>query len=367
MLARRPRWPRWPEIARDWSEAFIVPGPADPGHVNPRPQREPLAQDGGEWGEDGERDRARRPSAARGWVRRLRESMASTRRALGGEINATLFGDLDEQAWERLEEALIMADVGAATTASVVASLEAAASAGEARGGEALSERLIALLADSTRVGEPRIDIRARPAVIMVVGVNGTGKTTTAGKLAWHLRNELGCAVLLAACDTYRAAAGEQLGAWARRAQCELVAAEHGSDPGAVAFEAVAEARRTGADVVVVDTAGRLHTQTDLMAELGKVRRVLGRALPGAPHETLLTLDATTGQNGLAQARQFVEAAAVSGVVMTKLDGTARGGIALAIAGELGLPVKLIGVGESVEDLRPFDAEDFARALIAPG
>ena len=353
-------------MARDWNELFIVPGPADRERVTQHPQPAPLAEDGAERGEDGDRDPARRRSARRGWVRRLRESMASTRQALGGEINATLFGDLDEKAWERLEEALIMADVGAATTASVVASLEAAASSGEARGGQALSERLIALLADSTRVGEPRIDIRSRPAVIMVVGVNGTGKTTTAGKLAWHLHNELGCAVLLAACDTYRAAAGEQLGAWARRAQCELVAADQGSDPGAVAFEAVAQARRSGADVVVVDTAGRLHTQSDLMAELGKVRRVLGRALPGAPHETLLTLDATTGQNGLVQASQFAEAAGVSGVVMTKLDGTARGGIALAIAAELGLPVKLIGVGESLEDLRPFDAEDFARALIAP-
>ncbi len=353
-------------MARDWSDLFIVSGPGDGGSVRPRSDRAPAAEDASKSGEDGDRDPARQQSARRGWVRRLRESMASTRQALGGEINATLSGALDEKAWERLEEALIVADVGAATTASVVASLEAAASTGEARGGEALSERLIALLADSTRVGEARIDIRSRPAVIMVVGVNGTGKTTTAGKLAWHLRNELGCTVLLAACDTYRAAAAEQLGAWARRAECELVAAEQGSDPGAVAFEAMAQARRTGADMVVVDTAGRLHTQTDLMAELGKVRRVLGRALPGAPHETLLTLDATTGQNGLVQARQFVEAAGVSGVVMTKLDGTARGGIALAIAGELGLPVKLIGVGESLEDLRPFDADDFARALIAP-
>ena len=341
-----------------------MPGPADRGRVSPRPQRAPVAENDEERGEDG--DPARRQSAPRGWVRRLRESMASTRQALGGEINATLSGALDEKAWERLEEALIMADVGAATTASVVASLEAAASAGEARGGEALSERLIALLADSARVGDPRIDIRSRPAVIMVVGVNGTGKTTTAGKLAWHLRDELGSAVLLAACDTYRAAAGEQLDAWARRAGCEIVSGPDGSDPGAVAFEAVAQARRSDADVVIVDTAGRLHTQTDLMAELAKVRRVLGRALPGAPHETLLTLDATTGQNGLVQARQFAEAAGVSGVAMTKLDGTARGGIALAIAGELGLPVKLIGVGESLEDLRPFDAEDFARALIAP-
>jgi fused signal recognition particle receptor len=199
----------------------------------------------------------------------------------------------------------------------------------------------------------------------MAVGVNGTGKTTTIGKLAWHLRKELGRSVLLAGADTFRAAAGEQLEGWAERAGCEVVTGAPGSDPGAVAFDAIAQARGRGIDVVIVDTAGRLHTQDDLMGELSKVRRVIARQLEGAPHETLLTLDATTGQNGLRQARLFAEAAAVSGVVLTKLDGTARGGIALAIARELGLPVKLIGVGESVEDLRPFDPEEFARALIA--
>ena len=199
----------------------------------------------------------------------------------------------------------------------------------------------------------------------MAVGVNGTGKTTTIGKLAWHLREELGRSVLLGAADTFRAAASEQLAGWAQRAGCEIVTGPPGSDPGAVAFEAIAQARARGIDVVIVDTAGRLHTQDDLMGELGKVRRVIARQLEGAPHETLLTIDATTGQNGLRQARLFAEAAEVSGVVLTKLDGTARGGIALAIARELALPVKLIGVGESVEDLRPFDPQDFARALIA--
>jgi fused signal recognition particle receptor len=172
--------------------------------------------------------------------------------------------------------------------------------------------------------------------------------------------------VVLAAADTFRAAADAQLEAWARRAGCEIVTGPEGSDPGSVAFEALARARAAGADAVIVDTAGRLHTQEALMSELGKVRRVIARQLDGAPHETLLTLDATTGQNGLRQAKLFTEAASVTGVVLTKLDGTARGGIALAIARELGLPVKLIGVGESVEDLRPFDPEDFARALIAP-
>jgi fused signal recognition particle receptor len=259
-----------------------------------------------------------------------------------------------------------MADVGANTTASVVQALEAEAGEHKLEGGEALSERLIALLAERARVGEPRIDISSEPSVILAVGVNGTGKTTTIGKLAWHLRHELGCTVLLAAADTFRAAASEQLEGWAQRAGCETVVGAPRSDPGAVAFEAIARARSTGIDVVIVDTAGRLHTQDELMAELGKVRRVIARQLADAPQETLLTLDATTGQNGLRQAKLFTDAAHVTGVVLTKLDGTARGGIALAIAQELGLPVKLIGIGESVEDLRPFDPEEFARALIAP-
>jgi fused signal recognition particle receptor len=339
-------------VARDWSELFIT------GEEGPGAGSEGAEQAGG--GRDREAPRQRG-----GLFRRLRESMAKTRQALGSEIQETLFGVLDEQTWERLEEALIMADVGAATTASVVQTLEAEASAGKLEGGQALSERLIELLAATATVGDARIDIRAKPTVIMAVGVNGTGKTTTIGKLAWHLREELGRSVLLGAADTFRAAAGEQLEGWAQRAGCEIVTGPEGSDPGAVAFDAIAQARGRGIDVVIVDTAGRLHTQDDLMGELGKVRRVIARQLEGAPHETLLTLDATTGQNGLRQARLFAEVAEVSGVVLTKLDGTARGGIALAIARELQLPVKLIGVGESVEDLRPFDPEDFARALIA--
>jgi fused signal recognition particle receptor len=338
-------------VARDWSDLFITGeagGPGDPG--DPGDEADSVT-------------RGRRS----GLFRRLRESMAKTRQALGSEIHATLFGVLDEQTWERLEEALIMADVGASTTASVVGTLEVEASEGKIEGGEALSERLIGLLAETARVGEGRIDIRAEPTVILAVGVNGTGKTTTIGKLAWHLRQERGRSVLLGGADTFRAAAGEQLEGWAQRAGCEIVTGPEGSDPGAVAFEAIAQARRRGVDVVIVDTAGRLHTQGDLMGELAKVRKVIARQLEGAPHETLLTLDATTGQNGLRQAKLFAEAAQVTGVVLTKLDGTARGGIALAIARELGLPVKLIGVGESVEDLRPFDPEDFARALIAEG
>jgi len=334
-------------VARDWSDLFITGGPEESsGAGEPDPSEHPGRQRGG-------------------LFRRLRESMAKTRQALGSEIQATLFGVLDEQTWERLEEALIMADVGASTTASVVQTLESEAASGALEGGEALSERLIGLLAETASVGDGRIDLRAKPTVIMAVGVNGTGKTTTIGKLAWHLRNELGLSVLLGAADTFRAAASEQLEGWAQRADCEIVTGPAGSDPGAVAFETISQGRERGVDVVIIDTAGRLHTQDDLMGELAKVRRVIARQLEGAPHETLLTLDATTGQNGLRQAKLFAETAEVSGVVLTKLDGTARGGIALAIARELSLPVKLIGVGESVEDLRPFDAEDFARALIA--
>jgi fused signal recognition particle receptor len=338
-------------VARDWSDLFITAEARAPGL--------PAAVRGEAESGDGPR--------RGGLFRRLRESMAKTRQALGSEIQATLFGALDEQTWERLEEALIMADVGASTTASVVETLETEAREGRIEGGEALRERLIGLLAETATVGEGRIDIRPSPTVILMVGVNGTGKTTTTGKLAWHLHHELGRSVLLGAADTFRAAASEQLEGWARRAGAEFVSAAEGSDPGAVAFEAIAQARSRGVDVVIIDTAGRLHTQGDLMGELGKVRRVIARQLPGAPHETLLTLDATTGQNGLRQARLFADTAQVTGVVLAKLDGTARGGIALAIARELDLPVKLIGVGESVEDLRPFDPEDFARAMIAEG
>lgn len=331
-------------MPREWADLFIADASAArPGEAQA--------------GDDGEQ--------RRGLWRRLRENLSRTRQALGSEIHATLFSTLDEHTWERLEEALIMADVGASTTASVIETLEREATEGGLTSGEALSERLIELLADTARSEHDRIDIRAKPTVILAVGVNGTGKTTTIGKLAWHLRRELGVSVLLGAADTFRAAATEQLEGWARRAECEIVTAPEGSDPGSVAFEAVARASRERIDVAIVDTAGRLHTQDDLMAELAKVRRVIARQLEGAPHETLLTVDATTGQNGLRQAQMFAESAGVSGIVLTKLDGTARGGIALAIAHELGLPVKLIGIGEQLEDLRPFDPDDFARALVA--
>jgi fused signal recognition particle receptor len=298
-----------------------------------------------------------------GLLRRLRESLAASREALSAEIGSSLFETLDAETWERLEEALIMADVGATTTAQVVGRLEAEVEAGRIEGGEAARARLIELLAELAEVGSPKIDLRDRPAVVLVVGVNGSGKTTTIGKLA-HQLSEMGLSVLLAAGDTYRAAAVEQLSTWAERAGCEIVKAETGQDSGAVIFDAIARAEARGIDVVLADTAGRLHTRSDLMEELAKVNRVIEKRLGGGPAETLIVVDSTTGQNGLRQAKVFGEAVSVDGVALTKLDGTAKGGIALAIAGELGIPVKLIGVGEGIEDLRPFDATEFASALL---
>jgi fused signal recognition particle receptor len=327
-------------MARDWRDLFVT------GDATPAAAGEP------------------EPEKRRGLFARLRENMGKSRQALGAELQSTVFQTLDEEAWERLEETLIYADVGAATTARIVERLETEAGSGELSGGEQLTRRLTELLADAARTGEDRIDLRERPTVILMVGVNGTGKTTTIGKIAWHLSQELGKSVLLAAGDTFRAAAVEQLVAWGERAGCDVIRAKEGSDPGAVAYDAVEAARARGHDVVIVDTAGRLHTQDHLMEELAKVRRVIERQLPGAPHETLLTIDATTGQNGLRQALLFREAVEVTGIVLTKLDGTAKGGIALAIAQELGVPVKLIGIGEALEDLRPFDPDDFARALL---
>jgi fused signal recognition particle receptor len=302
----------------------------------------------------------------RGFFSRLRENMAKTRQALGAELQATVFQSLDDESFERLEEALIYADVGAPTTAAIVEKLEREAVEGALADGADLTRRLQELLADTARVEGDTIPLTEQPTVILVVGVNGSGKTTTIGKMAWHLQQELGRSVLLAAADTFRAAAAEQLTLWAERAGCEIVRGEAGSDPGAVAFDAIEAAGARGVDVVIVDTAGRLHTQQHLMDELRKVRKVIARQAPGAPHETLLTIDATTGQNGLRQALLFREAVDVTGIALTKLDGTAKGGIALAIAQELGVPVKLIGIGEALEDLRPFDPDDFARAILEP-
>jgi len=329
-------------VTRSWHDLFLT-GEDAPAAPEPEPEEE-----------------------RRGFFRRLRENMSKTRQALGAELQATMFQSLDDEAFERLEEALIYADVGAPTTAAIVERLEREAEDGTLADGADLSRRLQELLAETARVDGDTIALTDHPTVILVVGVNGSGKTTTIGKIAWHLQQELGRSVMLAAADTFRAAAAEQLTLWAERAGCEIVRGEAGSDPGAVAFDAIEAARARDIDVVLVDTAGRLHTQQHLMEELSKVRKVIARQAPGAPHETLLVIDSTTGQNGLRQALLFREAVEVTGIALTKLDGTAKGGIALAIAQELGVPVKLIGIGEALEDLRPFDADDFARAILEP-
>jgi fused signal recognition particle receptor len=295
-----------------------------------------------------------------GWLGRLRESLAGSRRALTQDL---FFDPADESSWERVEEALIQADVGVSATVEVVRRLEQREPASEAELLAGLEDVIADLVAAE---GDGRLGLGADPSVLLVVGVNGTGKTTTIGKLAHRLR-EHGHSVIVAAADTFRAAADEQLEIWANRAGADFVGSTPGADPAAVAFDAIEAAQARGRDVVVVDTAGRLHTQTNLMEELAKVRRVISTRLEGAPHETLLVVDATTGQNGLQQARLFNEAVEVTGVALTKLDGSAKGGIAVAIAHELNLPVKLVGVGEALEDLQPFDAREFARALVSPG
>jgi len=314
----------------------------------PRSWAQLLGEDNAQPEPDGERS---------GLFSRLRDSLSKSRRALTAELASATFDPGDDASWERLEEALIRADVGVPATAELVQRLEARQDLTDLN--TALAEEIATLLGDPVT-----LNVTADPSVLLVVGVNGTGKTTTIGKLASRLRSHKH-SVVLAAADTFRAAAEEQLEIWAERAEAQFVGAERGADPASVAYEAIDRATRDGADVVIVDTAGRLHTQTNLMQELTKVRRVIEGKLEGAPHETLLVVDATTGQNGLQQARLFGEAVGVSGVALTKLDGSAKGGIAVAIAHELGLPVKLIGVGETLDDLRPFDPDDFARALVS--
>jgi fused signal recognition particle receptor len=292
--------------------------------------------------------------ARRGFASRLRESLSRSRRALTEQLAVAAFDPGDAESWERLEEALLGADVGVKATAELIARLEARQDvSGDLA--SALAEEVASLFGPP-----PVLALESRPSVILVVGVNGTGKTTTIGKLSRKL-HEHGRSVTVGAADTFRAAAEEQLEVWAKRAGARFVGGERGGDPAAVAYDAVG----AGGDVVIVDTAGRLHTQSNLMDELAKVRRVIAGRLEGAPHETLLVLDATTGQNGLQQARLFGDAVGVTGVVLTKLDGSAKGGIAVPIAYELGLPVKLIGVGEGIDDLRPFDAGDYAQALVS--
>ena len=298
---------------------------------------------------------------AAGWFGRLRQGLRRSRESVVGQLNAAMaeFRDAeDEEFWERVEEILIASDVGVTTTAKLVRELEQEALQRNVTSGEELRALLVEHAARMLQ-GPVELDVSHSPTVILMVGVNGTGKTTTIGKLVNFLPGK----AMLAAGDTFRAAAIEQLQRWGERTGAPVVARERGADAAAVAHEAVEAAKRDGVDVLLVDTAGRLHTKLNLMAELDKVRRVIGRQLSGAPHEVLLTVDATTGQNGLRQAKMFNEVAGVTGVILTKLDGTAKGGIALAIADEIGVPIKLISVGEKAEDLHPFDAREFAEAL----
>lgn len=304
------------------------------------------------------------------WLQRLSQGLAKTRNVVRGALDGLIGRPADPAVLEELEATLIAADLGVRTVGRLMARLQAqtrGGAPGRSEGGQALLHTLKGTVLESLCAceGEPLDRIVAKgpkPFVILAVGVNGVGKTTTVAKLAQRLQQG-GRSVLLVAADTFRAAAVEQLGIWADRLGAGLIRQQQGADPAAVVFDGVTAAKSRGTDVVLIDTAGRLHTKANLMDELRKMKRVLARELPGAPHEVLLVLDATVGQNALSQARQFHEAVGVTGLALTKLDGTARGGIVIAIADELKIPVRLIGVGETAEDLQDFHAQEFVDAL----
>lgn len=268
----------------------------------------------------------------------------------------------NDDFYDELEELLVMSDVGAATAAKVVQGLKKMTWERRFRHGDEAREGLIEILTKLLNVGDTALKLDTKPSVILMVGVNGVGKTTTIGKLAAQLKAE-GKKVLLCAGDTFRAAAAEQLGIWAERSGVDIVRHEEGSDPAAVVYDGICAAKARNSDVIIIDTAGRLHNKANLMNELSKIRRIIDRELPEADVETLMVLDATTGQNGLLQAKQFLESSRLTGIVLTKLDGTAKGGIVFAITSELNIPVKYVGVGEGIDDLIPFDAKTFAEAL----
>lgn len=297
-----------------------------------------------------------------GFFDKIKQGLEKTRRQMNGMI-AEFTGE-NEQFFDDLEEALIVADAGAETAEKAVEELKGVAHDNSLRGEQEVKGALVDVLARRLSVGSFEMKLETQPSVILVVGVNGVGKTTTIGKLA-AMYTAQGKKVLLAAADTFRAAAAEQLTVWAERAKCEIVKHGEGSDPGAVVFDAVSAAKARGTDIVIVDTAGRLHNKANLMNELAKIRRIILRELPDADLETLMVIDATTGQNGLIQAKQFSDTAEITGIVLTKLDGTARGGIVFAIAHDMGVPVKFVGVGEGVDDLMPFDPKAFSEALLA--
>jgi fused signal recognition particle receptor len=299
-----------------------------------------------------------------GVLRSLREGLAKTRKNLADKIGTLVLGEkIDETFLDELEEALIASDVGVETASLVLKDLKERFKRNELSTPAEVKERLKQILIEILSARSSAFSLTGVPAVVLVIGVNGTGKTTTIGKLAYQLHEE-GKKVMLAAGDTFRAAASEQLSIWGERVGIPVIKHKEGADPGAVVFDAVSAAKARAIDVLIVDTAGRLHTKSNLMEELKKVRRILSRELPGAPQETLLVLDGNTGQNALVQAKMFNEAVGVTGIVLTKLDGTSKGGIVFAINKELAIPVKFVGIGEAVEDLRRFNPKEFVDALL---
>ena len=270
---------------------------------------------------------------------------------------------IDDEFYDELEDSLIMADLGAAVAHDAVKKLRDVVYQKSIQRGDDVKQALREILIEKLNVGDTALDLSTKPSVVLVIGVNGVGKTTSIGKIAHRLKGE-GKRVLLCAADTFRAAAADQLEIWANRAECEIVRSVEGADPGAVLFDSLAAAKARNVDVVLCDTAGRLHNKVNLMNELSKLRKIIDRETPDAAKETLLVLDATTGQNGLQQAKVFRETAGLTGIILTKLDGTAKGGICVAIAQELGVPVKYVGLGEGIDDLQPFNAEEYVKALI---
>lgn len=270
---------------------------------------------------------------------------------------------IDDEFYDELEDSLIMADLGATVAHDAVKKLRDVVYQKSIQRGDDVKQALREILIEKLNVGDTALDLTTQPSVVLVIGVNGVGKTTSIGKIAHRLKGE-GKRVLLCAADTFRAAAADQLEIWANRADCEIVRSVEGADPGAVLFDSLAAAKARNVDVVLCDTAGRLHNKVNLMNELSKLRKIIDRETPDAAKETLLVLDATTGQNGLQQAKVFRETAGLTGIILTKLDGTAKGGICVAIAQELGVPVKFVGLGEGIDDLQPFNAEEYVKALI---
>jgi fused signal recognition particle receptor len=295
-----------------------------------------------------------------GFFEKLKQGLSKTASSISSVFTVS---EIDDDFFDELEESLILADLGVETTDKAVTRLRAAVKERHLKSTQDARTALRAILTDMLNVGDTSLDLSTTPSVVLVIGVNGVGKTTTIGKIATQLGQE-GKKVLLCAADTFRAAAADQLEIWANRAHADIIRQHEGADPASVVYDAIAAARARGSDVVICDTAGRLHNKANLMNELGKISRILSRELPDAAKEVLLVLDGTTGQNGLIQAREFQQIAGVTGIVLTKLDGTAKGGIVIAVADSLQIPVKYIGVGEKAEDLMPFRASDFVEALV---